>query len=650
MAIVKMKKMYLLGLKNEKAKILKALQKTGVVEVINVIEETVGDNCGTGTEEVQKVYINQELDKELQRLETKLSKLKFGIDFLKPYVKAANPLINGKPSIKKDELSEILSKEGSIYESLKTVYALDRRTSQLKAEQNRLLGQIELFSPWRTLDIPLEQLGETSKTYFVAATMPRKSRSELERIISEEGILAEINALGESQDEVYALIVYHKDYKENVERLFKELSVTLQDFGNSEGTPQELINAAKSRLNDIEKEREAIKEESQKLSDKLRDFQILYDYYSVEKDRKSAYLKVIDTDKTFSMEAWLPEKDVELVKSMISRVTDTVYMEFGDPTDEDDIPVLLSNAKLVEPFEVITELYSLPDPRGIDPNIFMAPFYFVFFGMMLSDAGYGIITSLLCGYALYKFKLGGAAKKFLAMLFLCGISTVIWGAIFGGWFGDLITVKPLWLNPLEDPMSVLILSFALGIIQIYTGIILSAYKNIRAGQVADAIMDQGLWLVLLTGLLMFALPGVAQVGKYMAIFGAVGLVLTQGRSQKSIIKKFTSGVLSLYNITGYLSDVLSYSRLLALGLTTGVIASVINTMAKILGGSIIGYIVMALIIIGGHAFNLVINILGAYVHSSRLQYIEFFGKFYDSGGRAFDPLRVKTTYVDLEDV
>ena len=201
-----------------------------------------------------------------------------------------------------------------------------------------------------------------------------------------------------------------------------------------------------------------------------------------------------------------------------------------------------------------------------------------------------------------------AQAKNLPHDYLCGVSTVIWGAIFGGWFGDLLALKPLWINPLDNPLSVLILSFIMGVVQIYAGIILNAYKNIRAGKIADALMDQGLWLVLLTGLLMFAKPELASVGKYMAIFGAVGLILTQGRSQKNIIKKFTSGVLSLYDITGYLSDILSYSRLLALGLTTGVIATVINTMAKTVSGSIIGYIVMALIIVGGHVFNLAINV------------------------------------------
>ncbi|NLZ54086.1 MAG: V-type ATP synthase subunit I, partial [Thermoanaerobacteraceae bacterium] len=634
MAIVSMKKMHLLGLKREKGKILRALQKTGVVEVIDIVEDEVTEDALEQGSEVQTNYVNQELNKELLELETKLSDLKFGIDFLKPYVKSTNPLIHGKPNIKKDELSEILSKENSIFDSLQAVFDLDKQISQLKTEESKLQTQIEMLSPWRSLDIPLEELGETRKTVFVAAVMPRKSRLELDKRISEEGFLAEIITLGESQDDVYTLVVYHKEYKGHIENLFKEFSVNLQDFTNFEGTPKQLIIAAEKRLKDIEKERATIKDKSKKLSDNIKYFEILYDYYTVKKDRKSAFLKVTDTDKTFSMQAWLPEEHEEFIKSKVSKVTDTVYMEFSAPSDEDDIPVLLSNGKLVEPFEVITELYSLPDPRGIDPNVYMAPFFFVFFGMMLSDAGYGIIMSLLAGYALLKFKLVGTGKKFAAMVFLCGISTVIWGAIFGGWFGDLITLKPLWINPLDNPLSVLILSFVMGVIQIYAGIILNAYKNIRAGQVADAFMDQGLWLVLLTGLLMFVKPELAPVGKYMAIFGAVGLILTQGRTQKNIIKKFTSGVLSLYDITGYLSDVLSYSRLLALGLTTGVIATVINTMAKTIPANFIGYVAMALIIIGGHVFNLAINVLGAFVHSSRLQYIEFFGKFYDSGGRA----------------
>ncbi|MGI6424141.1 MAG: V-type ATP synthase subunit I [Tepidanaerobacteraceae bacterium] len=645
MAIVKMKKMHLLGLKNEQRDILSVLQKTGVVEVINIVEDV--DGCDTG---VQERDIHRELIKELSDLENKLNDLKFSIDFLKPYTKSTNPLLHGKPSVKKDELSKVLSREKEILEVSKAVFSLDQRFSQLKVEESRLNNQIEMMSPWRSLDIPLEQLGETQKTIFVTAIITRKAMAELKAKLETDRFLAEIKLLGDSKDEIYTIIIFHKNHKDEMQNLFKEFSVNIQDFADERGTPNQIIEESLDKLSGIEKEREIIQKKSKDMSSQIMDLEILFDYYSVKRDRQNTMLMVSDTDKTFSMEAWLPEEYVEHVRDKLLKLTELVYLEFRDPAENEDIPVLLTNSKLVEPFEVITELYSLPDPRGIDPNLYMAPFYFVFFGMMLSDAGYGIILSLLTGFALYKFKLEGTGKKFAFMLFLCGISTIVWGAIFGGWFGDLILIKPLWLNPLDNPMAVLILAFIMGVIQIYTGIILDAYKNIRAGRTADALMDQGLWLVLLTGLLMFVQPRLGQVAKYMSLFGAIGLVLTQGRSQKSIIKKFTSGILSLYDITGYLSDVLSYSRLLALGLTTGVIATVINTMAKTVAGNIIGYIVMILIIFGGHIFNLAINVLGAYVHSSRLQYIEFFSKFYESGGKAFTPLKVKTTYVELKDI
>lgn len=646
MAIVKMEKMHLLGLKKEQSQIMSALQKTGIVEVIDIVE----DNDETAKEVQQDSKIRSELTKDLMDLESKLNNLKFGIDFLRPFTKSANPLIQGKPNIKKDELTKVLKDEAQVLEALQAVFDLDKRIAQLKAEESKILNQIEILLPWQSLDIPFEQLGDTQETVFITAVMPRKAKDELQKSLEEDELLACIKALGENRDDVYTLVIYHKNHKEAVQSLFKEFSVTVQDFPGLTGTPAQIIKQDKKRLADIEKEREDIKRKSQELSSQKLYFEILHDYYSVERDRKSNILKLLDTDKSFYLQAWLPEEHKDFVKEKILGVTESVYLEFNEPDEDDDMPVLLSNAKLVEPFEVITELYSLPDPRGIDPNPYMAPFYFIFFGMMLSDAGYGIVVSLLTALALLKFKLEGSGRKFVSMFFLCGISTTIWGAIFGGWFGDLIKVEPLWINPLDNPMSVLILSFIMGIIQIYMGIILNAYKNIREGHVADALMDQGLWLVLLTGLLMFAVPQLGATAKYVAIFGAVGLILTQGRSQKSIIMKLASGVLSLYDITGYLSDVLSYSRLLALGLTTGVIATVINTMAKTVSGSIVGYVAMILILLGGHVFNILINMLGAYVHSSRLQYIEFFSKFYDSGGRAFDPLRIKTIYVKLEDL
>ncbi len=248
-----------------------------------------------------------------------------------------------------------------------------------------------------------------------------------------------------------------------------------------------------------------------------------------------------------------------------------------------------------------------------------------------------------------KLKLAGMGKQLVNLLFWGGVSSIIFGVLMGGWFGDLIPIKPLWFNPLSDPMRMLIFSFTVGIIQIYFGMAIQAYRSIKDGKPWDALFDQGGWYLFLTGLVLMIIPGGGQIGKWAAIGGALVLILTQGRSQKNPIRKLLSGLLSLYNVTGFLSDVLSYSRLLALGLATGVIASAVNTMGGLLANSIIGILMMVILLAGGHMFNLIISTLSSYVHTSRLQYIEFFSKFFEGGGKAFQPFQIKTKFVDVEE-
>jgi len=288
----------------------------------------------------------------------------------------------------------------------------------------------------------------------------------------------------------------------------------------------------------------------------------------------------------------------------------------------------------------------------------MAPFYCFFFGMMVSDAAYGIVMALVTGIIIKKYKLEGTIGKMMKLLFFCGISTVVWGSMFGGWFGDILplvsggklNISPIWFNPLDDPMKLLIWSMIFGGVHLFVGMGIKAYMLIKEGKTKDAIFDIGSWYILLIGVALLLVGGVpAQIGKYMAIVGAVMLILTQGRSNKNIIKRLLSGVLSLYNVTGYLSDLLSYSRLLALGLGTGVIASVVNTLGTMFGLNVFGIIVLVIVFIIGHTFNLAINALGAYVHSSRLQYVEFFGKFYEGGGKRYEPFRKNTKYITLND-
>jgi len=269
----------------------------------------------------------------------------------------------------------------------------------------------------------------------------------------------------------------------------------------------------------------------------------------------------------------------------------------------------------------------------------------LFFGLMVTDAVYGVLLSAATGYILWKYKPEGGMKKMMGVLFIGGISTFFWGGIFGGWLGDLLGIKPWWFNPLDEPLKMLIFCLLLGVAHLYVGYFLSAYANIKDGKYMDALYDQVLWLMLLTGLMFLALPPLAAIGKYMAIIGAAGTVIFSARSEKNIFKRFISGILSLYNVSGFLGDVLSYSRLFALCLATGVIAQVFNAMGIMIGGSLIGKIIMVAFLAFAHVFNTALGVLGAYVHTSRLQYVEFFGKFYEGEGKPFNPLRIRTKYI-----
>ena len=308
----------------------------------------------------------------------------------------------------------------------------------------------------------------------------------------------------------------------------------------------------------------------------------------------------------------------------------------------------------------------------------MSVFNVFLFGMMLSDAAYGAIMAVACGWALLKFpRMGEGMKKSLQLFFWCGLSTLVWGVLFGGYFGDVVNVvsrtffghevgaPALWFAPLDDPMRLLVYSLAIGVVHLFVGFGIKGYLSLRDKKYMDFLCDTVLWYLLLVGLLLMLIPSsifasIIQMtivfppalnflAKAMAIVGAVGILLMSGRANKNFALRIALGAYDLYNISGWLSDVLSYSRLLALGLATGVIAQVINQMASMFGGGVVGAILFAVIFVIGHALNMAINMLGAYVHTNRLQYVEFFGKFYEGGGRAFAPFKENTKYTSIKE-
>nr|MBP8988825.1 V-type ATP synthase subunit I [Clostridia bacterium] len=317
-------------------------------------------------------------------------------------------------------------------------------------------------------------------------------------------------------------------------------------------------------------------------------------------------------------------------------------------------PILLRNNRLVKPYEVIVEMFSPPSTKEKDPTPLMAPFFFFFFGMMLSDVGYGFLLSAVCALAVFKFKVKGEMERLCRMLFLCGISSMIWGFLFGSFFGDMVSVlsqnrfnfKPLWFNPMDDAILLMIWSMIFGAVHLFAGMGAKAYILFQTGHGKDAILDIFPWYFIITGLGLM-LGGYGSAGQIMAIAGAAVLILFGGRGTKNPMMRLFKGLFSLYDITGYFSDILSYTRILALVLATSVIAMVVNLLGFLGGPSITGFIFYVLVAILGHTLNLALSSLSAYVHTSRLQYVEFFSKFYEGGGRLWQPLKIKTKYVDL---
>ncbi len=639
MAIVDVKKMSVIALRRDRSKLVEIFQKLGSVEIIDIRDKT-------SQEDWEKLFETQESTRALTEIQGKLGEVQFALDFMARYAPAKKSLLAEKPAY--DEATmEDLSHSEDLWAVVRECRDLEARLNALKSEEMRLSSTVDLLKPWDNLDVPVQEIKPTQKVAIFTGTLPSNAVEMVKNLLKDRAPESALEVVSADREFANVLLVYRKSLEQEVSEILKENSWSKVDLPQVEGTPAQAIKQAAEKQKEFETSRQEVADRAVELSAERPNLEVVYDYYNLMSGRVGAERTAGNTRETFYMEGWVAKPDAERVKKALLKKIPEAYITFSDPGEEDDVPVVLKNPGFVEPFEMITDLYSPPGKNDFDPNILVSVFYFIFFGMMISDAGYGIVLTLLGLWALKTLKPKGILKKLMGLITLGGISTVFWGAMFGGWFGDLFNARPLWMNPLDDPMSLLIVSFVLGIIQIFVGLGAAAYKNIKSGNVLDAVYDQGLWAVLLIGLIMFVYPPLGGVAKVLSIVGAIGLVLTQGRSKPNILGKLSSGILSLYDVTGYLSDVLSYSRILALCLATVLIAMVINTMAKMLGFNIIGYVLMAVALVIGHVFNIAINALGAYVHSSRLQYVEFFGKFYEGGGRTFSPFMVKTKYTNL---
>jgi V/A-type H+-transporting ATPase subunit I len=436
------------------------------------------------------------------------------------------------------------------------------------------------------------------------------------------------------------------------------------DFGD---IPKNLINDKKKNIDIYKREIEKVKESLSEYALKIDDLQTAYDYFAIKKSLLVVDDKILSGKYSYIIDGWIPKEKAqdtinELNKSYMCDI------QLREPYDDEEFPVLLENGFLGEAVSGVTEMFSLPNCREADPNTITSIFFALFFGMMLSDAGYGLVMVIACLFILIKFKMESSTKKFIKLMLISGIATVVVGALYGSWFGNFIPTIlndtsidiALWFDPIKDPNRLLLWSLILGVIHIYIGLGMKGYNNIKKEKYLDAILDVLPWYFFFTTACFMAssfIPSVPKdiydiltpIGSKLFPYAAGVILLTQGRHKKGIFGKLFGGIASFYDLISFMGDVLSYSRLLAMGLATGVIGTIINQLGSSGGFTIVGVISFALVFVVGHGFNFAINALGAYVHSSRLQYIEFFNKFFEGGGTAYSPLFEDTKYVKIKE-
>ena len=686
MAVLKMQRLGLCALKKNRKEILELLQRRGVLDIdTDAAEDEVFQRTDTSK-------ARADFEKEIQLAE-------HALEILQRYVpehKGMLSSLEGKKLVDLESCRRMEAARETVLYKARKIEELSRKAAECETESRKLENEREALEPWKALAVPMDFAG-TKRTAALIGTFPGALSTEqlctlveaaLARdagegtadgpaasgVLETSGYYAEVVSADADQSCVFILVK-----KEDAGRLEE----ALRTEGFARPSRAEGMRPA-ARQEELAKELESLKEKKEALEEQIRAFaesreelKLAADYYRMRLEKYELLGSLLQSKKTFLVTGYVPERAAaDLARELSEEFT--LALELAAPAEEDEPPVLLANKTVPASFEGVVAAFGLPGKGEIDPTTIMSACYIFLFGLMLSDAAYGFIVFAACLAALLKFpRMQEGMRKSLRMFMYCGISTMFWGVMFGSYFGDVVdvvsrtffghqvTIPALWFVPLNDPMKMLVFSMLFGVIHLFLGLGMKGYMLLRDKKYLDFVCDVVFWYLLLIGLILILLPSgmfesisqmqfnfppvLNQVAKLMAVVGAAGILLMSGRGRKNWFLRVALGAYDLYGVTSWLSDVLSYSRLLALGLATGVIGSVINSMGAMLGGGIVGAIGFTLVFLIGHSVNIGINLLGAYVHTNRLQYVEFFGKFYEGGGRPFNPFSIHTNYVEFKE-
>lgn len=669
MAVKQMQRISICALKENRKAILEKLQALGVLEIdASVLQDE--DLQKMDTSKSRQVFEKQAVTAD-QALEV--------LDVYAPEKKSMLSSLEGKPLIGQPEFIHSIELKGQILQEAKKLTGWSREIAESQAGIQKLENQVEGLTPWLALDIPMTGSRTKTSVSFIGTMPGVLTKETVEQMVREEKEELEafdVKILYADRDTTYLAVTVLQAEAVAVEEELRRHGFARPSYLANK-TPSEEKAGYEKEISSLRKNVETLKEKIRASSGVRRELQEISDYYRIRSDKYEVLGQIPQSENVFFVTGFVSADSLGLIKEKIGDVFDC-NIDIEEIPEDVETPVLLKNGPISSSTEGILASYGLPKKGELDPTKIMSAFYIFLFGMMLSDAGYGLIMFLGCFIALTKFpRMGEGMKKTLQMFMYCGISTIVWGVLFGGFFGDVINVvsrvffghevgiPPLWFAPLNDPMRLLLFSLGVGLVHLFTGLALKGYTSVKNGDVMGAVIDCGCWFLFLIGLILMLLPssifaGIAGtqivfppmvnlLAKVLTIVGALGLLLFSARDKKNPGLRLALGAYELYGVTSWLSDVLSYSRLLALGLATGVIAQVINQIGSMGGASIIGAVLFIVVFLVGHTLSLAINLLGAYVHTNRLQYVEFFGKFYEGGGRPFSPFRANTKYVDIKE-
>ncbi|MEW6087662.1 MAG: V-type ATP synthase subunit I [bacterium] len=656
MAVVKMKKSFIFSPVNYTEEIIKNLHELGIVQI----------------SDIQKFDGLKELSlPDIKNTDEKISKIQFLLSFLPvlPVEKKSFVLdmMAAKNLVRKEDFENSIS--GFEWENIfSRCVEINKELEEIKKKREIYHHTIQELEPWADFNLPLDEIKGTRFTFVILGKVEIEVYPWLFGDLSAKSNIFIINGIKDTGRDRYFILLGLRDEEGTLISVLKKFNYSPVTLPEGKEKPKEILAKINNEITALFQKEKLLLDERAGFSQKRQTLINLHDYYLWEKDKITVQKNFRETEKTILIEGWIKSEDTGRLKNILAGISNDIYVDFRDPAAGENVPTALKNNPVFRPFELIVELYGMPNYYEKDPTPIIAVFFSIIFGFALGDVVYGIALSLISYYISRNLKMAEGDKKIFGLFFWVGVTTIFIGAITGTWMGDLPDKLPpslgffktlknslMIIDPLNQLIPFIALALGVGVIHVFTGLGFKAYQNVINGKIVDALFDQIVWIFLVGSLILMGVVKVNlipnslyPVFSWAAKISTLLILLFSARDTKNIFARVGLGAYKLYGISAYIGDILSYVRLVALSLAGSIIAMVFNIMAFLPGNPFAKTITIIICLVGGHIFNLIINMLGAFVHTARLHYVEFFGKFYDNGGTPFKPFRQEGKYIVIE--